>query len=318
MYAAHVGVVGGGLWGLGLAAAAARSGSKVLVQSRRDLSAELPAGVEQASDMADLGRRARLVILAVPSEVIADVSRDLGDHVDGRHFVVPGSRGLAGDGEALEPISEVLRRETPARRVGALGGPVLSEDLLSGKPSVLVCGSHYPEVNRAIIAAFGSPSLRVYDTADLVGIEWASALVGCLAIGIGYAQALGLNAGVVATVTTRSVEEAARIAQAAGGQERTLLGLAGYGDLLASLTQEGRPEVVVGRALARGASLERALADAKLRVEAVELIPRLARWTAERGVRAPIFQAMAHGVLAGQPPEALLRELMAAPAQRLS
>jgi glycerol-3-phosphate dehydrogenase (NAD(P)+) len=316
VYSAHVGVIGGGLWGLALAAAAARSKTKVYLHSRRDLKGRLPDGVEQVPDIAHLAKRSRLIVLTVPSGVVDEVARTLGDSIDGRHLVVHGIRGLASN--EMEPISHVIRRETPARRLGALGGPVLSEDLIDGKPSVLVCGSHYPEVNAAIISAFGSPVLRVYDTNDLIGVEWASALVGCLAVGIGYAQALGLNAGILATVTTRAVEEAARIAAAAGGNERTLLGIAGYGDLLASISQADRPEVVLGRALAQGRSLEQAIGDAKLRVEAVDLIPRIATWSEQRGVRAPIFRALRDGMLAGRAPDALVSELMAAPPQKAS
>src|SRR5262249_53198335 len=150
--------------------------------------------------------------------------RDLGDHLDGRHLVVHGVRGLAG--EQLARVTEIVRQETPARRVGALGGPVLADDLLAGRPSVLVCGSHFPEVNDAVTAALAHESVRVYSTDDLVGLEWASALVGCLAIGVGYAQALGLSPGLIAAYISRSVAEGARIAAAAGGDERTLLGLA--------------------------------------------------------------------------------------------
>ena len=266
--------------------------------------------------MRELAQGARLLVLAVPSEVVGEVARQLGDHVDGRHLVVHGIRGLAGD--ALEPISRVLRRETPARRVGALGGPALSEELREGKPCSLVCGSHYPEVNAALVAAFGSPSLRVYETPDLIGLEWASALVGCLAVGVGFAQALGLNAGLVATFISRAVEEAGRIAAAAGGNERTLLGLAGYGDLLASIAQDERPEVIVGRAMARGRTLEQAVSDAKLRVEAIELIPRISRWAKDRGVRSPIFQGLSSGMLHGRTADDMVRELMTQPMQRLS
>ncbi|WP_394837005.1 NAD(P)-binding domain-containing protein [Pendulispora rubella] len=316
MYLAHVGVVGGGPWGLSLAAAAARAGTKALIQSRRDLSSALPAGVEQVANMEELAQRARLLVLAVPSETAAEVARQLGDHVDGRHLVVHAIRGLAG--ESLEPISRVVRRETPARRIGALSGPAMAEELRDGKPCALICGSQYPEVNAALLAAFASPSLRIYETGDLIGLEWASALVGCLAIGVGYAQAVGVSAGLVATFISRSVEEASRIAAAAGGQERTLLGLAGYGDLLASVAQEARPEVVVGRAFARGLSVEQATAEAKLRVEAIELIPRIMQWATTRGVRIPIFKGLAKGMLAGRTAEDLVRELMAQPVQKLS
>jgi glycerol-3-phosphate dehydrogenase (NAD(P)+) len=209
----------------------------------------------------------------------------------------------------------VLRSETPARRTGALGGPALAEDLLAGRPSVLVCGSHYPEVNRAVCDALVSPSVRVYTTDDLSGLVWASALVGCLAIGVGYAQGLGLGPGLSAAVIVRSVQEAARIAQAAGGDERTLLGLAGYGDLLACISQHQRPEVALGEALAKGRSVKDALAETKQRVEAVELIPRVVEWAERAGVRCPIFTALTRGVLAGRPAESMVHELMTGPVE---
>lgn len=316
----QIAVVGGGPWGLGLAAAAARAGAATLIHSRRQLGSALPAGVRQAPDLAAIGREARLVVLAVPSDVAAEVARRLGEVLDGRHLLVHGIRGLAGvrSGE-LATVSDVLRRETPARRIGALGGPALSEELLEGRPGVLVCGSYYPEVNRAVSRAFTSSSLRVYETADLRGLEWASALVGCLAVGVGYGQGVGLSAGIQAALISRGIEEAARIAAAAGGEERTLLGLAGYGDLLASIAQRDRPEVVVGAALARGRTIAEALGETKLRVEAIELIPRLAAWAAERRVPTPIFQALA-SALSGppRPPQQILQDLMTSPQQRLS
>lgn len=308
---AGVAVVGGGAWGLALAAAAARTGKRTLLFSRRAHDGALPAGVTVARDDAQVAREARLILLAVPSGVVREVARGLGAHLDGRHFVVHGVRGLVG--ERLETISDVVREETPARRLGALGGPALASDLLAGRPSVMVCGSRYPEVLAAVEAAFGSATLRLYSTPDLLGLEWASALVGCLAIGVGYARGIGLGPGLMAAVITRAVEEAARLASAAGGEERTLLGLAGYGDMLASIAQTERPEVLVGEALARGKSVAQAVTEAKQRVEAVDLAGRIAAWAERAGVRAPIMTTLATGILSGRAPEALVQELMTAP-----
>jgi glycerol-3-phosphate dehydrogenase (NAD(P)+) len=306
-----VAVIGGGAWGLALAGAAARTGGTTLLLSRRAHDGALPPGVTLARDESEVAARARLVLLAVPSGVAREVARALGAHVDGGHFVVHGVRGLVG--EAMESISSVVRDETPVRRVGALGGPALAADLLAGRPSVMVCGSHYPEVNRALQQAFGSPTLRLYPTDDLLGLEWASALVGCLAIGVGYARGVGLGPGLMAAVITRAVEEAARLAAAAGGNERTLLGLAGYGDLLASIAQGERPEVLVGEALAGGKTLEQALSQVNQRVEAVELTARIVTWAEAAGIRAPVFGALARGILKGRASDALVHELMTGP-----
>jgi glycerol-3-phosphate dehydrogenase (NAD(P)+) len=306
-----VAVVGGGAWGVALAAAAARTGGTTLLLSRRAQEGALPAGVTLVRSEAEVGARARLVILAVPSGVAREVARSLGDHLDGGHFVVHGVRGLVGD--AMETIADVVRDETPVRRLGALGGPALASELAAGLPGVMVCGSRYPEVNRAVREVFSSPTLRLSTTSDLLGLEWASALVGCLAIAVGYARGARLGPGLLAAVITRAVEEAASIAAAAGGEERTLLGLAGYGDLLASIAQTERPEVLLGEALAAGKTLEQALAGAGQRVEAVDLVARVVAWAARSGVEAPVFAVLSHGILAGGSRDALIAEFMAGP-----
>ncbi len=304
-----VAVVGAGTWGLSLAAAAARAGSNVVVVSRRR-EGGAPEGVQRTTDLASI-RDARLVIAAVPSHVAREVAIEMGDHLDGRHLVVHGVRGLVGDG--LETVCDVFRHESPARRLGALGGPALADDLLAARPSVLICGSAYPEVTDAVDTAFGCRSCRIYTTPDLRGLEWASALVGCLAIGIGYAQTLSLSPGLVAAVITRAITEGSRIAAAAGGDERTLLGLAGYGDLLACIAQKERPEVRLGAALAKGEPLDNAMRAAELRVEAVELIPRIAAWAETAGVRAPIFAALGDAIYGRKSAAELVELLMTRP-----
>jgi glycerol-3-phosphate dehydrogenase (NAD(P)+) len=312
----RVAVIGGGAWGIALAAAAARAESDVVLFSRRDLDGAAPKGVRVVREMKEAARHARLLFVAAPSSACRKVAQELGDHVDGSHYVVHGVRGLVpGADEELQTISEVIREETSVRRTGALGGPALAQDLLAGRASVVVVGSRYPEVIEAATAAFQSPTFRVYPSRDLRGLEWASALVGCLTIAVGYAQAMHMSPGLVAALISRAIGEASRIAAAAGGEEATLLGLAGYGDLLASIAQAERPEVLVGQALAKGMSPGEATRAAKLRVEALELIPHVARWADGAGVRAPIFHALASGVLDGKKADVILHELMTLPVE---
>jgi len=311
--ARKVAIIGGGAWGLALAAAAARAESDVVLQTRRELDGSLPKGVRVVRDPKESAEHARLLVLAVPSSACRTVARELGEHLDGSHYVVHGVRGLEGDD--LLTIADVIRDETPVRRTGALGGPALASDLLAGRPSVIVVGSRYPEVSESVTATFGSPTLRVYPTSDLRGLEWASALVGCLTVAVGFAQATDTSPGLIAALISRAIGEASRIAAAAGGEEKTLFGLAGYGDLLASITQSERPEVIVGRALGKGKGREEAMKAAPLRVEALELIPRVARWAEVHGVRAPIFRALSAGVTDGKKADSILTELMTLPVE---
>jgi glycerol-3-phosphate dehydrogenase (NAD(P)+) len=295
-----VAIVGGGPWGIALARAAARSGAQVIHFTRR--STKESRLVEITSSMEAVAR-AKLIVLAVPSQVAREVARMLGDHVDGSHMIVHGVRGLEPDG--LKTISDIVREETPARRVGALGGPVQAAELHHGTASAIVVGSPYPEVVKAVTAAFSGPWLRVFSTSDLRGLEWASALVGCVSLGVGFASAAGAGPGLLAALIARAMHDAGRIAALAGAEEPTIYGLGGYGDLLASIALEKRPEVVVGRFLAQGRSLDEAIAAAELRVEAIELIPRLCAFAKSQGLGVPAFDGLAR-MLQGQAGEDIL------------
>jgi glycerol-3-phosphate dehydrogenase (NAD(P)+) len=284
----RVGVVGGGAWGVALALAASRAGAEVTLHSRRPENGA-QGKVRTTTSFAETAQ-ARLVVLAVPSTAVREVARALGDHLDGSHLVVHGVRGLSS--ERFDTVSDIVRHETPVRRLGALGGPVQASELLGGRPSAMLCGSHYPEVLAAVTDAFKHPGLHVYSTPDLRGLEWASALVGCLSIGVGFADQAGAGPGLLAALISRGVDEAERIAAAAGADERTMLGLGGYGDLLASIRLAERPEVVLGRALARGRTLDEAVAEATLRVEAITLIPRVVQFARDAHVSAATFDAL--------------------------
>lgn len=306
---AKVAVVGGGPWGLALARASARAGAEVTLISRRD-----PSNLEKIRLEREIpsAAAARLIVLAVPSVSVSEVIGELGPHLDGGHFLLHGVRGLAGD--QLHTLSEVIRSLSPVRRIGALGGPVLVDELTAGKPSVMVVGSAFREVLAVAREAFEHPALRLYMTRDLTGLEWASALTAVVAIAVGFAVASGLGPGLVAAFTTRAIHETSRIVVAAGGDPSTVLGLAGLGDLLAAINQPGRPEVAIGAALARGASLDQARSEVgMMRVEALELLPRLLPWLDAHKVRAPIICAIADAVLRGVSRQDLIARLMTEP-----
>lgn len=53
----------------------------------------------------------QLVVLAVPSAHAESTARELGNHLDGGHFLVHGVRGLVGDD--MRTIPETVAQETP-------------------------------------------------------------------------------------------------------------------------------------------------------------------------------------------------------------
>jgi glycerol-3-phosphate dehydrogenase (NAD(P)+) len=299
-----VAVLGAGSFGRGLAHAAARVGRDVIIFSR----VETDVGIDRVTTtnrLADLAR-AELIFVAVPSQHIEEVARDLGEHIDGRHLLVHVSRGLAGPD--LTPLTRVLRELTPCRRVGALAGPLVADALTEGRTGGAIVGTRFPEIANAVRDAIGGPMLRIYSTDDVHGVEVASAMVGLLTLTGGFARHLGMGPAALAVMATRGLAEAARLGVALGALERTFYGLAGTGDLMAVLAGDDRPELRLAAAVAEGKSIEQATEAAGSNIESMELARRVADYADRAGVSAPIAEAMAE-VLDGRctPSDAVTR-----------
>ncbi len=292
---APVAIVGGGTFGRALATAAARVDRAVINWSRAPQDFDHPK-ITTTSDLAAL-REAELVFLAVPSPHVPALCHELGRHLDGGHLVVHVSRGVVGD--ELETLTEVVRETTPVRRVGALAGPLVSRALAEGEPGGGIVGTLFPEVADAVRGALGGPSLRIYDTDDVLGVELASAFVSLVTLAMGYAKAGGFGPGTLAVLATRGMAEATRVVRARGGAERTTAGLAGFGDLLAAMAEDGRPELELGRALWDGEPLDEAASRLGAYVEGVRIAEQIEHFGARNQVETPLAAAMAR-VVAGE------------------
>ena len=309
----RIGVVGAGAFGRGVAAAAVRVGNQVtLVTRRTDL--EGREGVDVTRDQGAL-RDADVVFVAVPSSKVVDTARSLADHLDGRHLLVHVSRGLVGDG--LTTLTQILRVETPCRRVGALAGPLVADALADGRPGGGIVGTHFPEVAEAVRQAIAGPSLRIYDTDDVVGVEVASACVGLLSLATGYATGLGVGPSALAVLATMGMVEAAHLGETLGAHRHTFSGLAGIADLVSVVAGDRRPEFVLGKLVAQGKPLAEALPEVGANVESIDLARRLVRHAERHRVEVPICDVTARVLEGRTGPTEAIAELMARPVTRV-
>jgi glycerol-3-phosphate dehydrogenase (NAD(P)+) len=290
-----VGIVGGGSFGRALAKAAVRAGRRVVVWSRLQRQFD-ETEIRCTNELAQLAGT-ELMFIAAPSIYVAELADALGEHLDGSHFLVHVSRGLLGS--ELRTVCQVLRERTPCRRVGSLAGPLVAEALTTGAPGGAIVGSLFPEVADAVREAIGGPSLRIYSTDDVIGVEVAAAMVGLVALALGYVQGLEMGPGTQSLLVTRGVFESARIGETLGARERTFSGLAGFGDLIAAVAGDERPELLLGRGLAEGLTVDEAAQRAGAHVEGTTMAKAVSAYADRISIPAPVSDAVAR-VIAGE------------------
>src|SRR6218665_3114838 len=90
---------------------------------------------------------------------------------------------------------EIAREVQPRLRAGILSGPSFAQEVAAGQPTALVGAGEYEEPVQAALAAFLSERLRVYTSADPVGVEVGGAVKNVMAIAVGAPDGRRLGGG---------------------------------------------------------------------------------------------------------------------------
>jgi glycerol-3-phosphate dehydrogenase (NAD(P)+) len=193
---------------------------------------------------------------------------------------------------------------------GILSGPSFAQEVAKGQPTALVAASEHAAVREALVAAFHSPTLRVYGNDDIVGVEVGGAVKNVLAIATGLCDGLNLGLNARAALVTRGLAEMTRLGLALGAKAETFMGLSGLGDLVLTATGDLSRNRKVGQLLAKGMSLEQAVASLGHVAEGVYSARTVVQRARALGVDMPISEAVV-ALLEGQTqPEQAVAALM--------
>jgi glycerol-3-phosphate dehydrogenase (NAD(P)+) len=318
-------VIGTTSWGTTLAVLLARGGSEVALIARGVAEAEaleaarenkrhrpglaFPPRLAVTAD-AEAIARAELVVLAVPSASLRANLVRYAPALAPDAAVLSAVKGIEAD--TCLRMSEVIETFGIERaRILALSGPNFAGEIAAGLPAATVVACAEGERARFAQGLLSGPVFRVYTSDDLAGVEMGGALKNVVAIASGLADGLGYGENAKAALITRALAEIARLGVACGAQERTFFGLAGIGDLVLSCESDQSRNRRLGLALAKGKSLEAALAAIDGVVEGAvtaRVVPALAR---RFGVELPICEGLHDVLYAGKSVADAVRDLMA-------
>lgn len=249
------------------------------------------------------------ILLVVPSQFLRGTLRAMLPHVSRSQPFVSATKGI--ETGSLLRMSEVLRQECSFEpRVAVLSGPTFAREVAGGEPAAVVIASADGDLASSLQSAFSGPTFRLYTNNDPVGVEIGGSLKNVIAIAAGVVQGLGLGNNTLAALITRGLAEITRLAVAAGGQQRTLAGLAGLGDLVLTCTGELSRNRRVGVELARGRKLPEILASTNMVAEGVETTFAAVDLAKRLGIELPIAEQMYAVLHDGKCPRDGIRDLM--------
>ncbi len=179
-----------------------------------------------------------------------------------------------------------------------------------GDPTAAVVASGDGGFAQELQEALSSPCFRLYRSDDVVGVELAGALKNVVAIAAGIVAGLGFGPNTLAALVTRGLAEIGRIVRAGGGQDRTIHGLAGIGDLMLTCMGQQSRNRFVGEQIGRGRTLSEVLVEMPEVAEGARTCLAVPRLAAAGGSDAPIAEAVVQVLYEGVPAREAVDGLM--------
>lgn len=317
-------VLGAGSWGTALAMVLSENSENVSLWTKcknqvKEINEErtnskylkgikVPENIYCTVDIEDAVNDSEIIVLAVPSQAIRSVSKELKECLKENQIVVNVAKGL--EKETGLRMSQVVIEEIKDIRYVVLSGPSHAEEVAKRLPTTIVVSSFDKEASEIVQNAFMTDVFRVYTNDDVIGVELGGTLKNIIAFGCGVCDGLGYGDNTKSALITRGLHEIKSLGVSLGAKEETFNGLSGVGDLIVTCTSQHSRNRMAGYLIGQGYSKEEAVAKVEMVVEGIVATEAVYKKTRGLNKEFPILESIYSIVFEDKKPEDALKELM--------
>lgn len=307
----QIAVLGAGSWGTALAMQLARNGQQVVLWGRdAELIAEIRDGHENrrylpgirmpdmlrtSTELESLVRASADVLLVCPSHAMRELLQTIRPWLQSDAGVCWACKGFEpGSGRLLHEVaSEVLGSNFD---LAVVTGPSFAREVALDMPTAVTVAASSESFGARIARRLHGGSFRAYYSDDMIGAELGGAVKNVMAIATGIADGMALGSNARAGMITRGLGEILRLGEAMGAQQKTLIGLAGLGDLVLTCTGDLSRNRRLGLALGQGMSAHQAMLEIGQVVEGYKAAAEVERLRQQYQLDLPISEQV-YGIL---------------------
>ena len=298
-------VIGAGSWGTTFAKVLADGGAEVSLWARRPELADeinsshrngdylpgvnLPAGVTASSDIAEVLAGASQVYLSVPSQTLRENLAEWGKLIPADALVVSLMKGVEKN-SGLRMSQVITESGIDASRIVVISGPNLAAEIAAEQPAASVAASASLDSAKQVAAASTNSYFTTFTNTDVIGTEFGGILKNLIAVAIGIVNGVGYGQNTKASIMTRGVSEISRFAVAFGAKPKTMVGLAGLGDLIATSESPLSRNHKAGEMLGKGYSKREVLARLSQTAEGLASVSTILELARAKGISMPIVE----------------------------
>lgn len=194
----------------------------------------IPNSIVISTDMKDTVEDTNIIVIAVPTGFVRSVCQKLKDYYEEKQVICIASKGIEQDTCLF--LYDVVRDNIKTNNIAVISGGTFAVDIIKKVPVGLSIATKSNYARDLIVSAMENDYVKLRPTKDIIGTEICGSIKNVIAIASGMIDGMGYPESTSAMFITEALHDIKELIKTLGGDAKTILSFAGFGDLLLTCT----------------------------------------------------------------------------------
>ena len=269
---------------------------------------KIPKEIKITTSMKKAVYDSKIIIIAVPAFAVDDIAKQLAKYIKPTQHILIATKGIEQD--TCKFLTDVVLDYINTNRLAVISGPTFAVDIIKDVPIGLSLGTTNELTKKTIMQAFINPKTKLRPTLDIIGIEVCGAIKNVMAIASGMLEGMNVPDSTKALFLTEALNDIKEIIDVLGGNKKTILSFAGFGDILMTCTSQNSRNFTFGKILGSGKKEEAIKYRENTTVEGLYTLKSIQKLLQDTGACIPIIDLIYEIIYNDKDKEEMLKFLI--------
>ena len=206
---------------------------------------KFPDNFKFSYNMKEAVKERDLIVFAVPAGAVNDVSKELSKYYKKNQHICIASKGI--EQNTCLFVNDVLNKYIKTKNLAVISGGTFAIDMYKNCPLGLSLATKNKYTEQILKKSLQNKYLKLRTTNDIIGIEICGSIKNVIAIASGMLSGMGYPDSTSCMFITEALNDIKNLINALGGNKKTILSFAGFGDLLLTCTSVKSRNYTLGK-----------------------------------------------------------------------
>lgn len=269
---------------------------------------KIPNNIKITTSLKRAVKNSSLIVIAVPASAVDEVSKELSDYITKEMHILIASKGIENNTCAF--LTDVVERYISTNKLAVISGPSFAIDIVNDSHIGFSLATTNTKTKKLVKSLIENENVKIRETLDIIGVEICGAIKNVMAIASGMLEGMKATDSAKALFLTEALNDIKELIDALGGNKKTILSFAGFGDILMTCTSKNSRNFSYGKLIGEG-NLSQAIEYAKnTTIEGLYTLKSIKELIKREHVKMPIVDLISDIISGNKEKEDMLNFLI--------